>query len=353
MPVYFYWGEDTFARDRAVKALQSQVLDPDWSSFNLDRLEGDSPDTLQQALNQAITPPFGAGHRFIWLLNTTLGQRCPEEVLTELERTIAILPETTTMVMTSDQKPDGRLKSTKFLQKNANFQEFSAIPPWKTDQLIQQVKRVAQEFGVKLTQAAIVAVAEAVGNNTRQLYHEMEKLSLLADSQSQAAGKRSNGTSSDSTSSGSRTLDVDAIVPLITTTSQNTLKLFTAIRQAKTAEALELVTDLLRQNEPAPVIVRTLVGQFRQRLWIKLMLTTGERDEGTIAQAAEVNNPKQIYFLRQEVAPLSLTALQQTLPLLMELEFALKRGADEVAALQTTVMQLCQVLSQPGVDDRR
>jgi DNA polymerase III subunit delta len=324
MPVYFYWGEDTFARDRAVKALQSQVLDPDWSSFNLDRLEGDSPDTLQQALNQAITPPFGAGHRFIWLLNTTLGQRCPEEVLTELERTIAILPETTTMVMTSDQKPDGRLKSTKFLQKNANFQEFSAIPPWKTDQLIQQVKRVAQEFGVKLTQAAIVAVAEAVGNNTRQLYHEMEKLSLLADSQSQAAGKRSNGTSSDSTSSGSRTLDVDAIVPLITTTSQNTLKLFTA-----------------------------LVGQFRQRLWIKLMLTTGERDEGTIAQAAEVNNPKQIYFLRQEVAPLSLTALQQTLPLLMELEFALKRGADEVAALQTTVMQLCQVLSQPGVDDRR
>ncbi|MEB3292050.1 MAG: DNA polymerase III subunit delta [Synechococcales bacterium] len=335
MSVYFYWGEETFARDRAVKALQTKVLDPDWSSFNYDRLEGDHPEAILQGLNQALTPPFGAGHRFVWLANTTLGQRCPEGLLAELERTIALLPETTLLLFTSDQKPDGRLKSTKFLQKNATFQEFSTIPPWKTDQLIQQVKQVATELDVKLTQAAITTIAEAVGNNTRQLYSELEKISLLASHEGQKKPKP---------------LDVEAIAPLITSTSQNTLKLFTAIRQGKTAEALELVTDILRQNEPAPVIVRTLVGQFRQRLWIKLLLTEGERDDGTIAQAAEVNNPKQIYFLRQEVASLSLTALQQTLPVLMALEFGLKRGADELAALQTAVIQLCQILQEHRTD---
>jgi DNA polymerase-3 subunit delta len=68
-----------------------------------------------------------------------------------------------------------------------------------------------------------------------------------------------------------------------------------------------------------------------------------------IAAAAEVTNPKRIYFLKQEVRSLSLTQLQQTLPLLLELESDLKRGRDERATLQTKVIELCRVFGAGGV----
>jgi DNA polymerase-3 subunit delta len=308
-----------------VKVLRDRTLDPNWASFNEDRIFPDQPDAVMQALNQAMTPPFGNGGRFIWLVNTNITQQCPAEILTELERTLPQVPESTVLLLTSINKPDARLKSTKLLQRHAEIQEFSPIPTWKTDQLVQKVRQVAKEIGLTLTSEGVEFLAEAVGNNTRQLYTEMEKLRcFIGDSK--------------------KSLGMDTLSQLVTVTTQNSLKLADAIRQGNTAEALELVADLLARNEPPPVIVATLVGRFRTWLWIKLMINAGERDDRTIAQAAEVSNPKRIYFLQQEVKSLSLAQLQQTLPLLLDLEVSLKQGANPEITLQTKVIELCQCL---------
>jgi DNA polymerase III subunit delta len=328
MAIYFFWGDDDFALSRAVQQLQAQSLDPAWASFNADRIGPEQPDGVNLALNQAMTPPFGLGQRFVWLAETAIAQRCNEELLAELQRTLPVIPDTTTLLLTSRNKPDGRLKSTKLLNKSATVREFGAIPPWKTDLLLQQVRAIAQEYRVKLTPEGADYLVEAVGNQTRQLHSELEKLSLFAPDANQP-------------------LTVAQIAPLVTASTQNALQLSVAIRQGKTPEALALVADLLRQNEPALRIVATLVGQFRQRLWIKLLLDAGERDDVAIAQAAEIGNPKQLYFLRQELAGISTQQLQQSMPLLLDLEFSLKRqGAEEVAALQTKVIELCQIFKR-------
>ncbi|AFY65959.1 DNA polymerase III subunit delta [Geitlerinema sp. PCC 7407] len=324
MPIYLYWGEDDFALGRAVEALRDRTLDPQWASFNYDKIPPDELESVIQGLNQALTPPFGSGGRFVWLVDTPLFQSCSEDLYTELERSLSAIPETTTLLLTGRTKPNGRLKSTKLLTQHAQIQEYAAIPPWKTDRLVQQVRQAAQDLGLALTPASQDLIAEAVGNNTRQLYNELEKLRLFSQSCD-------------------RPLDVDAVAALITTSTQNSLQLAAAIRQGNTPWALELVSDLLGQNEPALRIVATLVGQFRTWLWVKLMMAEGERDERAIAQAAEVSNPKRIYFLQQEVRSLSLTQLQQTLPLLLELEVNLKRGAEELTLLQTKVVELCQL----------
>ncbi len=324
MGIHFYWGEDSFAIAQAVKVLQKKTLDPAWESFNLDKIPPEQSDAVTQALNQAMTPPFGSGNRFVWLMETTLAQRCPEELLSELDRTLSVIPESTTLLLTSTNKPDGRLKSTKLLQKHAEIQEFSPIPPWKTELLSRKVQQVAQEIGVKLSPPAIEYMIEAVGNNTRQLYSELEKIRVFAGEPK-------------------KPLSVEEISPLITASAQNSLKLLAAIRQGKTDKALELIADLMRQNEPALRIVSTLVGQFRLRLWIKLMIESGERDETAIARAADLNNPKQLYFLKQELVSVSLRQLQQTLPILLDLEFSLKRSADEMLILQTKVIELCAI----------
>ncbi|OLP15716.1 DNA polymerase III subunit delta [Leptolyngbya sp. 'hensonii'] len=324
MPIYFYWGEDEFAIAQAVKKLHDRTLDPAWASFNYDKILPDQTDPVIQGLNQAMTPPFGNGSRLVWLVNTTLGQQCPEAVLQELERTLPYLPETSVLLLTAQNKPDGRLKSVKLLQKQAEIQEFSPIPPWKTDQLLQRVRQVAQELEVCLTPAALDLLVQAVGNETRQLYQELEKLKLYRGGQGQA-------------------VDEAAIAALVTTTTQSSLKLAEAIRMGNISGALEVASDLLGRNESALRIVSTLISQFRTWLWVRLLVDSGETDERAIAHAAEVNNPNRIYFLKQEIRALSLKQLQQALFILLELEVQLKRGADELLILHTKVIELCQV----------
>jgi DNA polymerase-3 subunit delta len=326
MPIYFYWGDDEFAMSRAVASLRQQTLDPAWADFNYSKLTPDQPDAVSEALNLAMTPPFGAGNRFVWLAETTLCQRCSEDLLIELERTLPLLPDQTVLLLTSSSKPDGRLKSTKLLQKHAEIREFSVIPPWKTDQIAQQVRQTAREMDLKLTPAAVELLTASVGNHSRQLYTELTKLQIYA------------GISA-------RTLDEAAVASLITVSTQTSLQLAAAIAQADTARALSLVQDLLNRNEPALRIVTTLVGYFRTRLWVKLLLESGERDNREIARLAEVNNPKQIYYLQQEVKPLKLQSFLHTLPILLDLESGLKFGAPTLETLQTSIIQLCQLYS--------
>jgi len=335
MPIYLYWGEDDFAIQKAVAGLRDRVLDPQWDTFNYTALPPEQSDAVISATSLLMTPPFGAGSRLVLLGDTTLCQHCSEDVLTELKRTLPVIPETSVLVLTSRTKPDGRLKSTQLLQKSAEIREFSLIPPWKTEQIVQRVQQAAQELGVKLTQRSAHLVAESVGNNTRLLYGELEKLRTFALGSNYP-------------------LDVDVVAELVQVHTHNSLQLAAAITTGDAGKALAKAAELVDCNEPALRIVATLIGQFRTWLWVKLMLEmasdarNSDRSENAvrlIAQAAEISNPNRVYFLQQEVKPLSVQQLVSTLPLLLELEVSLKQGADEIATLQTKVIELCQVFT--------
>ncbi|MDA0268019.1 MAG: DNA polymerase III subunit delta [Cyanobacteria bacterium] len=323
MAAYFFWGDDDFRLQQAVTALRDRSLDAAWADFNYEKITPDYPDGPITALNQAMTLPFGMGKRVVWLVDTTLGQRCPEAVLTEFERTLPQIPETTVLILTSPQKPDGRAKFTKLFQKHGEIKAFDTISPWKTDQLLTQVQATARDQGLQLSSEAADLLVEAVGNQTRQLMLELEKLALYW-------GDRPGP------------IDAEAVSQLVTISTQNSLQLAAALRQGDTDEALGLVAELLNRNEPPLRIISTLVGQFRTWLWVKVMVTSGERDNQAIAKAAEIGNPKRVYFLQKEVAPLRLEALQETLSHLLVLESDLKRGRDPAATLQTKVIEISQ-----------
>jgi DNA polymerase-3 subunit delta len=323
MPAYFFWGEDDFRLQDAVRTLRQKTLNPDWASFNYEVIPPEVVNGPILALNQAMTPPFGLGQRLVWLQNTSLGQRCPAEVLAELERTLPHLPDTSVLLLTSPSKPDGRGKLTKLFKKYGEIREFATIPPWKTDQIREQIETAARHRGMRLAPATLDLLVEAVGNDTRQLHLELEKLSLYWNHPETQ-------------------IPVEVATSLVTVSTQNSLKLATAIRQGQTSVALSLVSDLLDRNEPALRIVATLVGQFRLWLWIKLLEAEGIRSEADMAAAAEVANPKRIYFLKKEIRSVTLGQLQQTLPLLLELESELKHGKEERATLHTKIIELSQ-----------
>ena len=324
MPIYVYWGEDDFAMEKAIVILRERVLDPLWASFNYTSFPPEQTDSIVQALNQVMTPPFGAGGRFVWLMNTTISQNCPDHILAELQRTVKVIPPDSTLLLTSRNKPDERLKSTKLLKQFATFSEFPLIPPWKTELLVQSVQQAAQTLGLKLNPLVVELLAESVGNDTRLLYNELEKLRLY-------------------TQSSRKPLDVNIVSELVRNTTQNTLQLATAIRTGDTPKALGILNDLSNSAEPGLRIVATLIGQFRTWLLVKMMMETGERNPQAIAQFAEITNPKRIYFIQQEVKSLPLKQLILALPMLLELEVSLKQGASETSTLQTKIIELCQI----------
>ena len=324
MPIYVYWGEDDFAMEKAIVILRERVLDPLWTSFNYTSFPPEPADSIVQALNQVMTPPFGGGGRFVWLVNTTISQNCPDHILAELQRTVKVIPPDSTLLLTSRNKPDERLKSTKLLKQFATFCEFPLIPPWKTELLVQSVQQAAQTLGLKLNPLVVELLAESVGNDTRLLYNELEKLSLY-------------------TQNSRKPLDVNIVSELVRNTTQNTLQLATAIRTGDTPKALGILNDLSNSAEPGLRIVATLIGQFRTWLLVKMMMETGERNPQAIAQFAEITNPKRIYFIQQEVKSLPLKQLILALPMLLELEVSLKQGASETSTLQTKVIEMCQI----------
>lgn len=324
MPAYFFWGDDDFQLQAAVQALRQQTLDETWASFNYEVIPASVANGPIQALNQAMTPPFGLGKRLVWLQNTPLGQRCPEDILAELDRTLPNLPNESVLLLTSASKPDGRSKLYKLFKKYGEIREFAVIPPWKTEVIRQQVETVAQARNLKLATQTIDLLVDAVGNDTRQLHVELEKLSIFwPDPQ--------------------RPIPPEVVAALVTVSTQNSLKLAQAAKQGDTATALSLVEDLLNRNEPALRMVATLVSQFRLWLWLKVMEAERITSEAEIAAAAEIANPKRIYFLRQEIRGISLAQLQRSLPLLLELESELKLGRDERATLHTKVIELCRI----------
>ncbi|MEG4806146.1 DNA polymerase III subunit delta [Microcoleus sp. F8-D3] len=320
MQIYLFWGEDDFAMAQAVTSLRQTVLDPNWATFNYDKIIADRPDAVVEGLDRALTPPFGTGSRFVWLANTTVTQQCSQELLAQLERTLPVIPPTTVLLLTSVKKPDSRLKSTKLLKESAEFREFSPIPPWNDKELAQRVRQVAAEMNVKLTATAIELLAESIGSDTRGLYSELEKLLLFAGNRSQP-------------------LNPEEVAALVHCHAQNTFQLADAIREGNTSAALDLLAGLTGRSEPGLRIVAGLTGKFRTWLWVKAMIQAGDRDD-KIARALDLGNPKRVYYFRQEVKNASLEKLQKSLPLLLDLEASLKRGREEISTLQTKVIEL-------------
>ena len=321
MTIYYFWGDDDFVIEQQVNDLKKQHLDPNWLQFNLQKFAGDKEESVRDGLIEAMTPPFGAGDRVIIFTNTTIGQQCSEELLNELKRTLPQIPDTTQLLFISTKKPNGRLKSTKAINKHAQVKEFSLIPPWQTDALINKVRQVADEKGVKINRNALEILANCVGNNSLLLWQEMEKLATYQGDRQQP-------------------LDEQVIKVLVNVSNQNSLQLSEAILNKNLGYALDLAKNLLNSNEPALRIVATLVGQFRTWTIVKTAIESGEKDDKQIAKIADIRNPKRIYFIKKQIRQQTAKQLQKSLPILLELEAGLKLGADPLTILETKIIEL-------------
>ncbi|HIK37557.1 MAG: DNA polymerase III subunit delta [Geminocystis sp.] len=325
MPIYYFWGDDDFAIQQEIMSLKETYLDSEWLQFNWGRFPGDKRESLLEGIYLAMTPPFGGSHRLVWIYNTTLFQEnAEEELVAKMQKYLKQIPETTHLIFTATKKPDSRLKIGKLITQNAQVKEFSIIPPWQTEKLVKRVEELAAKKGIKLSKEAINILANSVGNDTRSLWQELEKLSIYQGDDCQTMGE-------------------GVVESLVNISGQNSIQLAQATLRGDNHSALLKVEDLINnQNENPLKIVATMVGQFRTWCIVKAMTESGE-DENTIAEYGEIGNPKRVYFLRQEVKNISLFRLKECLEILLEVEYDLKIGKDPVDTLKTAVIKMCNL----------
>ena len=309
MPIHLLWGDDAAARDRAIEALIGQVVDPSWSSLNLSRLDGADAGQALQALEEARTPPFATGERMVLLQRSPFCNGCPSELADRFEAALELIPDTSHLVLVNPAKPDGRLRTTKTLQKRIKSgldqeQSFPLPAAWDGNGQRQLVQRTAEALGLQVDPDAIDALVEAIGTDSARLESELRKLSL-------------RGT----------TISAARVQELVGGRSTNALAVGDALLEGNPGEAIARWDALIEAGEPALRIVATLTGQIRGWLWVSLLEQQGERDVAVIAKAAGIGNPKRIYVMRKQLQGRPAKRFLSLLGRLLEVEARLKRGA--------------------------
>ncbi len=332
MPIHLYWGDDEAARQRALADRIEALVDPAWASINLSRLDGADAVQAARALEEARTPPFGAGARVVVLQRSPFCQACPAELAAQLEASVALIPDDCHLFLVSEGKPDARLRTTKRLRTLAEEHAFTLPPVWDGAGQIERVESAARARGLTLAPAAAEALAEAIGSDGMRLASELEKLALHAGSD---AGP----------------ITAEAVAALIGGQVTSSLAVGDALLAQHPAEAIALVEALLEVGEPALRIVAALASQIRGWLWVCLLERSGEQDVAVIAKAAGIGNPKRIYVMRKQIRGRSPEQLLALLRRLLDVEAALKRGADPGDAFRDGF--LLAALAQPGSTPRR
>ncbi|MFQ6539501.1 MULTISPECIES: DNA polymerase III subunit delta [Aphanothece] len=314
MPIHLLWGDDEAARGRAVTSLIADLIDPAWATVNLSRLDGNEPAQAAQALEEARTPPFGAGARLVVLQRSPFCNQCPADLADQLEATLPLIPEQCHLLLVNAAKPDGRLRTTKTLQKlvkagEAVERSFPLPAIWDGAGQLELVTRTARELGLGLEPGAAEALSEAVGSDSARIASELEKLSLYSGQ-------------------GGGPIGLAAVQALVGGHSTSALAVGEALLAGQPAEAIALTDALLEAGEPALRIVASLTSQIRGWLWVALLDQRGEQDVSVIAKAAGIGNPKRIYVMRKQIRGQGGGRFLALLGQLLEVEAALKRGAD-------------------------
>lgn len=306
MPIHLYWGDDEAARGRAVEQLVESALDPSWAAMNLSRLDGQDGEQARRALEEARTPPLGAGQRVVVLQRSPFCGTCPPALAEALEACLPAIAEHTHLVLVSSAKPDARLRTTKALRAVAEERSFPLPASWDGAGQLELVRGAAKELGLTLEDRAAEALAQAIGSDSARLASELEKLRVYGGERITAA----------------------AVSELVGGRSSTALAVGEALLAGRPAEAIALADALLTVGEPALRIVASLSSQIRGWLWVALLEARGEQDVATIAKAAGIGNPKRVYVLRKQIRGRSEEHLLALLRQLLEAEAALKRGGD-------------------------
>ena len=321
MPIHLIWGDDTGARNLAIENLIKKLVDPDWRSFNLSRIDGSDPAQANRILEEVRTPPLGNGSRVVLVNQSPFCNGCSTDLGNKFISIISTIPKETNLVLSNLLKPDGRLKTTKKLQdliksKEVYEQSYILPPVWDEAGQKKVIEKTAEAIGIRLEESAVFALLEAIGNDTSRLISELEKISLLQQSKEVHRNNPNDQI----------LIKKETVNDLVGGLATNAIQVGNCLLAEDIGGALFRIDSLLDSGEPALRILASLTTQIRGWLWVALLESKGQKDVTQIAKAAGIANPKRIYVIRKQINGKNPDLFLHLLNSLLEIEADLKKG---------------------------
>ncbi len=170
-PVYLFHGPDDFLLEKILKQIRETFIPEAARDFNLSIFDGDSRVNPGDIFDAVRSLPFLSSNRLI------IVRRADHIPASDLEVLIPYLekPVDTTCLILVALKPDFRLKFFKCIKKLGHAVNFREL---NDRQVIPWIKTEAREIGLNIQMEACRHLQEIVGNRSRTLHTELEKLYL-------------------------------------------------------------------------------------------------------------------------------------------------------------------------------
>jgi DNA polymerase-3 subunit delta len=296
MAIYILTGCDCQQKQEFIDKQQAK-LDPNWIAMNVHFY---STDELQQAVFCANTPAFC--DKSLVICSGSNLSKTDLEIVTQLE------PASDNIFIFQIDRLDGRSSVAKYLKQIGEYKQFESIPNWEQPKLHSQVESRAKALGIKLPPVVVRYIASAVGNDLGRMQTELEKLVACR---------------------GEETLTLAEVKLLIPNLTDDAFGLAKAILDGNTTVTYQISRSLLDRNEPPLKILGGIIYKFLVWLKFKAAIDAGISDNLLLAKASGIENPKQCYFIRQQVARTNTLSLARATIALFDLQCQLKQGMND------------------------
>jgi DNA polymerase III delta subunit len=297
---YLHWGDDRMSLAEQQQRLIDSIVDPDWQSTNLLRLEGGS---AAEALGCAGTPPFGPGGRLVIVSLDGDNAQAFFDQLAELWDTHAPLAGNALLI----EAPaiDRRRKSIKALESRLTVHAFSLPKSWDAHKTLGPwIDARLSIKGGSIAADARTALIDACGVDTERIAVELEKLLLWQ---------------------GSSRITLAAVNALVAATEADVFGLLNSLANGNKADALVEAQQLLaRDPRELPKVVGGLASNLLIVKRAKELVSSG-MSPGEAAGWLGVH-PFRLQNLLQEWRRWQAEDLQEALLCLAEVDRRSKTG---------------------------
>jgi DNA polymerase III subunit delta len=169
-PLFLFYGQSEFRMEKVLTTIREGFIPGSVRDFNLQMFYGDETDP-GGILESARSLPFMCAHRLIIVRRTeSFSAGALERFLPYLED-----PTPSTCLLFVSSKTDFKRK---FYKKFKEIGLAVHFKPLQENQIVPWIRRTAGEMGLKIDGRACAFLQQVVGNRLRDLYPELEKLSL-------------------------------------------------------------------------------------------------------------------------------------------------------------------------------
>ena len=331
MPIIVIWGDDKSKCDDEVEKIIKQNVSQNWRNLNISKFNGDESNQVFQALEEVNTPPLGDGSRVILIKNNPIFNNKDDLLQKKFEFNALNIPNSTFLILQSNQKPDSRIKSTKFLKKLINDskgREISYKLPdmWDSEKQIKYIENICNELNLKLDKGVSQEIITSIGLDTFRIKNELEKVSLYLHA------KQNNKNEI--------IVNKDHIKEIFNDQQSNIFRIIDSLLKNNIHQSLIEINNLLNQGEPPLRLIAGLTSQLR--IHTIVFLLNNEQDIGKISKLAGIANPKRVFYIQKNVRNCSAKLLINMMITLLNIESSLKRGNNPLNVFSENLMSLTE-----------